>query len=382
MAVPLAWQQLVREKLRLMAALAGIAFSVMLMFMQLGFRDALFDSAVSIHQWLQGDLVIVSPVYQWLGSTKSFTQRRLYQTLVTEGVESVAPVYFSLATWKNPDTRQESTVLVLGMDPQQAPFAPPGIAENLNKIQVPEAVLMDLKSRPEVGPVLEWQKSARVVVTEVNGHQIKAQGFYNLGTSFGLNGSLVTDVTNFLHLFPNRQRGVIDLGMITLKKGADRDQVLARIAPTLPADAKVMTLPAFMDLEKSYWATASPIGFIFNLGTLMGLIVGAVIVYQILYSDVSDHLAEYATLKAMGYTDLSLFGIVAQEAVALSVMGYIPGFLIGVVIYKLTNDATGLPTAMSLPRAALVFVMTFMMCIGAGALAMRKLRTADPAEVF
>ncbi len=143
-----------------------------------------------------------------------------------------------------------------------------------------------------------------------------------------------------------------------------------------------MTRTEFIAREKTYWSSNSPIGFIFNLGTLMGLIVGAVIVYQILYSDVTDHLAEYATLKAMGYTDLSLFSIVAQEAIALSMMGYVPGFLIGIVIYKLVNSNTGLPVAMTAERAAIVFAMTVAMCCGAGALAMRKLRTADPAEVF
>jgi len=381
MAVPLAWQQLVREKLRLLAALAGISFSAMLMLMQLGFRDALFDSAILIHQNLRGDLVMMSPLYQTLGSTKSFPQRRLYQTVATAGVESVTPLYAALATWKNPDTKKESLTFVFGMDPESAPFDPPGLAENLSKVSFPEVVLLDVKSRPEIGPVAEWRQAGREVVTEVNGHRVKTRGFFDLGTSFGINATVVTDVTNFLRL-TGRQRGMIDLGLIKLKPGVNAEDTRVRVQAELPADAKVMTMTEFIAAEKLYWATNSPIGFIFNLGTLMGLIVGAVIVYQILYSDVSDHLAEYATLKAMGYTDTSLFWIVTQEAVALSVLGFFPGFVIAFFIYRATNSNTGLPVAMTSQRAVIVFAMTVGMCLAAGALAMRKLRTADPAEVF
>ncbi len=234
MAVPLAWQQLTREKLRLLAALAGISFSSVLMLMQLGFRDALFDSAVLIHESLRGDVVMMSPLYQTLGSTKSFPQRRLYQTLGTEGVQSVAPIYFSLATWKNPESRKDTLVLAFGVDPNAAPFDFPGLAQNLDKVTYPEVILLDSKSRPEVGPVAEWQKSGREIVTELNGHQVKTRGFFDLGTSFGVNATIVTDVTNFIHLFPVRQRGVIDLGMISLKPGANPDDVVRRLAPTLP----------------------------------------------------------------------------------------------------------------------------------------------------
>ena|SRR2546422_4076468 len=380
--IPLAWLQLVREKLRLLAALAGISFSAMLMLMQLGFRDALFDSAVLVHESLRGDLVLMSPMYAYLASTRTFTQRRLYQALAVDGVESVAPLYLSLGTWKNPDTRRESLILAFGIDAHARPFDLPGLDESLRNADLPEAVLLDSKSRPEVGPVAQWNRERREVVTEVNGHRVKVRGFFELGTSFGVNASIVTGETNFLRIFTQRSRGLIDLGVITLRKGTDPDAVAARLATVLPPDVRVMTRTRFSEYEKSYWARNSPVGFIFNLGTLMGLIVGAVIVYQILYSDVTDHLAEYATLKAMGYSDRRLFTIVAQEALILSALGYVPGFLIAQGLYSLTYKATFLPIFMTTNRGILVFVMTVLMCLGAGGLAMRKLRTADPAEVF
>ncbi|MFN6394244.1 MAG: FtsX-like permease family protein, partial [Aphanizomenon sp.] len=134
--------------------------------------------------------------------------------------------------------------------------------------------------------------------------------------------------------------------------------------------------------EKDYWANGTGIGFIFGLGVIVGFIVGIVIVYQILYSDVSDHLPEYATLKAMGYTDNYLLLVLLQEALLLAVFGYLPAFLLSFGIYQLTFTATLLPIAMKLDRAINVFILTIIMCTFSGAIAMQKLRSADPADIF
>ena len=135
-------------------------------------------------------------------------------------------------------------------------------------------------------------------------------------------------------------------------------------------------------MEIDHWATTTPIGYVFTFGVIMGLVVGAIIVYQILYADVQDHLKEYATLLAMGYSHRYLNGVVLQEAVVLAVMGFLPGLGIAVVLYRISADATQLPMAMSVGTAVAVFVLTLVMCVFSGLLALRKLRAVDPAEVF
>ena len=114
----------------------------------------------------------------------------------------------------------------------------------------------------------------------------------------------------------------------------------------------------------------------------MGFIVGVVIVYQILYSDVSDHLPEYATLKAMGYGDLYFVGILIQEALLLAILGFFPGAVLATGLYALAQGATMLPIAMTVERATNVFILTVIMCVGSGVIAMRKLQSADPADIF
>jgi putative ABC transport system permease protein len=147
-------------------------------------------------------------------------------------------------------------------------------------------------------------------------------------------------------------------------------------------DTRIMTMEGFINFERVYWQRGTSIGFIFTLGTVMGFIVGIVIVYQILYTDVSDHMAEYATLKAMGYSNFYLSKVVIQEAIVLSVLGFIPGFLVGNGLYALTRNATRLPIEMTIERVIQVFILTLVMCTISGAISLRKVQSADPAEMF
>jgi putative ABC transport system permease protein len=143
-----------------------------------------------------------------------------------------------------------------------------------------------------------------------------------------------------------------------------------------------MTRSEFAAQEAAYWSRRAAIGFIFDLGAAMGLLVGAVIVYQILYTDVTDHLDEYATLKAIGYHDRYLYSIVLQESLVLSALGLIPGFAIAETLYLMFRHQAHVPVEMTTVRVAFVIALTIAMCVGAGMMAMRRLRDADPAEIF
>jgi putative ABC transport system permease protein len=160
------------------------------------------------------------------------------------------------------------------------------------------------------------------------------------------------------------------------------EATIASMKSSFPKDVKVFSKAEFIKFERTYWETGTSIGFIFTLGTVMGFIVGIVIVYQILYTDVADHLSEYATLKAMGYTDFYLLTVVFQEAIILSIVGFFPGMFAAVGLYTMTRNATSLPLLMTVARAITVLILTMIMCIVSGAIAVRKLRAADPADMF
>jgi putative ABC transport system permease protein len=137
-----------------------------------------------------------------------------------------------------------------------------------------------------------------------------------------------------------------------------------------------------MDREVAYWAAATPIGYVFTFGAIMGLVVGAIVVYQILFAGITDHLAEYATMKAMGYTNGYLARVVLMQAVILAVAGFVPGVAIAEWLYSVTRSATRMPMVLTPPGAASILLATVVLCAVSGLIAMRKLRAADPAEVF
>lgn len=380
--IPVAWRQLASERLRLAAAVAGITFASMLMLMQLGFREALLESATLVHDRLDADLVLISPLYQYLVEATSFPDRRLVQALGAEGVEAVAPVYVTLAKWRNPETGRAFLVALIGFDVTRPTLTMADVHDHLGALALPDSVLVDAASRPDIGPVADWVRSGEPVVSEVNGRRVTVAGLFTLGTSFGVNGMIMTSDLNFVRMVPNRPLHMIDIGLIRLASGADPVHVRDHLRSVLPPDVRVLTRREFADEEQAYWLNTSPVGFIFDLGTTMGLIVGAVIVYQILYTDISDHLPEYATLKAMGFSDRRLIGIVFHEAAILAVLGFLPGLLIAQGLYVMTRTQTNLPMLMTPARIIGVFALTVAMCMGSGALAARRLRSADPAEVF
>ena len=380
--VPLAWLLLSRQPVRLLIALAGISFAGILMFMQLGFRDGLFDASVTIHRLFDADLVLMSPRSMSSISMAGFPERRLIQTMAEPEVESVSPVHWNFVLWRNPETRSTRSLLALGFEPDDSLFVDSMLADQSASLRQKGRVLFDSRSRPEFGPVAERFNAGQVVESEVAGQRVRVSGLVELGPSFGADGNLITSRETFRSLLPSTTRGSIELGLIRLRDGADPEAVAERLRSWLPNDVSVFSKNAFIEFEKNYWRSSTAIGFIFSLGAAMGFVVGCVIVYQILYGDVSDHLPEYATLMAMGYPLRDLLAVVVREGLMLALVGYLPAYAAGEGLYALIRGSTQLPVGMSLQRALLVFTMILVMCLGSALVAMRKLADADPAEIF
>jgi putative ABC transport system permease protein len=379
---PLGWLQLRHERGRLLVALAGITFADVLMFMQLGFQNALYDSNTRLSRSLQTDLVLVSPQMRNMQFLATFSRRRLYQAVDIPGVKSVTALYSNLITWKNPQTRQERQVQAIGFDPNQSVFNLPEVNQNLEALKMPDRVLFDRTTRGQYEQAIAAFEQGKPVTTEIERRTIRIAGLFTLGSSFAADGTLMTSDQNFLRLFPRREAGSVSLGLIKLQPGTNPQQVAAALRKHLPNDVKVLTHTELVTVEEDFWKTQSPIGFIFGVGTTMAFFVGVVIVYQVLSTDVNAHLKEYATFKAMGYNNAYLLSIVFEEAVILAVLGFMPGVGLPLVLYQLASKATSLPIFMTLSRVVLVLMLTLVMCMVSGAIATRRLQSADPADMF
>jgi putative ABC transport system permease protein len=379
---PLAWLQVKREKTRLLVALSGIAFADILMFFQLGLMSAAFDAATATHNRLRGDLFLLNSLSDNMQTIKPFPRSRLFQVSQMSGVSSINSLYTGIGTWRNPDNRTSWQVQVYAFNPSNPAMQMADVDPQLNKLKRLNHALYDRSARPTLGNVSEQLQRTNPLPAQLNDRQIQIAGVFVLGVSFSSDGNLIMSDSSFLRVFPNRQPDEVDIGLISLQPGVNLQDVQARLKAVLHDDVLVLTKQEFIDREKAYWGQNRPIGVIFGFGTIVGFLVGTVIVYQILYSDVSDHLPEYATLKAMGYGDRYLIGVVLQEALILAVLGFIPGFAVSLGLYGLIAQATLLPVNMSINRATLVLTLTLLMCVASGAIAMRKLQAADPADIF
>lgn len=378
----LAWRQLRHEKPRLAAALSGVVFACLLIFMQLGFMGALFDSAVQVQRALAADLFLMHSTSEALWRSTPFPRARLAQALALPEVERVAPIYTHNVSWKNPATGLSRTLMLFGVDPTAGVVAFPGLTPaGLAAITRPEAILFDALAKPEFGPIAAWLAEGPVV-SELAGRRVEVHGLFRIGATFGSEGNALTSEANFWRFVPQRSPAEVNIGAIVLRPGADPAAAREALRRLLPADVMVLTKPELIAFERDYWANTAPVGFVFGLGVAIGLVVGCVIVYQILFSDIARHLGEYATLKAMGYTDGYLARVVMGEALILAGLGYIPGWLLSLGLYELASARIHIPLTMTAGKSLFVFALIFGMCVASGLLAIRKLRDADPADMF
>jgi putative ABC transport system permease protein len=381
---PLGWLQLSHEKGRFLVALAGIAFADVLMFMQLGFQTALFDSNTRLHTAMHADIFLLSPQGRNLAYLTTFPRRRLFQAMDIPGVKSAEGMYLGFIDWKNPETLKKTGILVVGINPNKQAFDLPDVNRQLNVLKLPDTVLFDRGSQGDYAKIIAQIDQGKPVTTEIERRTLSINGLFKVGASFIADGTLITSDQNFLRLFPRQQATSVNLGLIQLQPGYDPQKVSKILKSYLGSsnDVKVLTKEEFVQFEKDYWQKSTAIGFIFTLGTAMGFMVGVIIVYQVLSTDVNAHMKEYATFKAMGYRNAYLLGVVFEEAIILAVLGFLPGVTVSIGLYALTRNATSLPVLMTIGRAIQVQILTVIMCMISGAIATRKVQSADPADMF
>ncbi|MEO1134014.1 MAG: ABC transporter permease DevC [Cyanobacteria bacterium J06639_1] len=380
--LPLGWKQLKHDRTRLLAAIAGITFADILIFMQLGFQDALFTTNTQYPNRLNGDIVLLSTQANNLNQLFTFPRRRLYQALDIPGVTAAEPVYVNSVRWRNPETREKTSIMTLGFNPDRPAFDLPEANRQLDAIKLPYTVLFDRASRGEYGQTIATVEAGGTAPIEIDRDTVRVVGLFQLGASFNDDGAVMMSDQTFLRLFPRRAAGAVSLGAIYVDPVYDATTIATALNDYLPDDVRALTAADYVAFELNYIQTRSAIGFVFSLGSMMGFIVGVVIVYQVLSTDVNAHLAEYATFKAMGYRQRYLLGVVLEEALLLSAIGFLPSVGIALGLYNLTKAATALPIVMPLSRVVTVFLLTVIMCSLSGAIATRRLQSADPADIF
>lgn len=381
--LPIGWLQLTHSKSRLAAALAGVAFANILIFMQLGFLGALNESVILPYRAMSADVLISASDTNTLSDGGNVARQRMFQALAASGVKDAMPLYTGRLDWET-DEGSSASLQVFGVDPGLASaFFHTEQADLFIQLALPDRAIIDTATRNIEPSTFDRIRRGETLTFEGNGRTITLIDTVTIGAGFESDGYLFVSDQTFLRLFPKRSAGAPNHIFVNLEPEYDATQTIDNISRSIDNDDVIIR--RLMDAaaaDQTYQTTERPVGVVFGFGVIIGVLVGVIIVYQVLSTDVADHLKEYATLKAVGYAQSFFLGIVFEEALILALFGFVPGILISLGLYELVSAATGLPLAMTSLRAVGVLISTIIMCVLSGAIATRRLAAADPADLF
>jgi len=374
--LPLVWRNIVHHRARSAVAVAGVTVPIVMIFVQLGLYAAMMSTATLFYDHLRFDIAIVSSDYLFFSRPGQIPRARLYQALAHDQVTGASPLYIGYTQWRNADTGERREVLVLGVEPRNEPLEVPELASGGAALSVPDSVFFDRATRPEYGP------RAPGVISELGSRRVEVVGDYDLGYGFSAFGVTVVGEDTFAALFGSSAPDFVNVGLLELAPGANPRAVAAELRDLLPPDTLVFTRAAISRSERSYWRRATSLGVISVFGLLVAFGVGVMILYQVLVSDISQRLGEFATLKALGYDNDYLDRLVLGQAWAVSLTGFVPALLVAMLVYRRIVVATALPMTMTLGRAVVVAIFGLAMCSLSGLASLQRVKSADPADLF
>ena len=379
--LPIGWLQLTHNRTRFAAALSGVAFANVLVFVQLGIMNAMGAATILPYSFFRADIMISASDANALADGGNVARQWLLQAMADPDVSDGAAVLIGNAPWDRGE--KDITLTTFGVDPAKASFIAPEIAAELPLLEIKDAAILDRMARglpKDEGAAIRPQSPKTF---ETQGRALTAYSTFAGGGGFGGDGYMLVSDQTFLALFPERRSAAPDHILLKLRPGAATEDVIVRLRSTI--SDPTLRIRSFYDASQEdlrYQQTKRPTGIIFGFGVLIGVLVGLVIVYQVLSSDVADHLREYATFKAMGYGPAFFLGIIFEEALILGVLGFVPGLVVGSSILMLMGQITSLPLSMTPSMIMIVFTGTIIFSALSGAIATRRLNAADPADLF
>ncbi|MBU2325763.1 MAG: FtsX-like permease family protein [Alphaproteobacteria bacterium] len=379
--LPIGWLQLTHSRTRFAAALAGVAFANVLVFVQLGIMNSMGAATLRPYDFFQADIMISASDASTLTDGGNVARQWLLQAMGDPDVSDGMGLFIANVPWDRGE--KDISLTTFGVDPVKTGFLSRDIAGDLNLLRVQNAAILDRLAR---GLAKEEAASIRPQTPlsfETQGRTITAYATFAGGGGFGGDGYMLVSDQTFLSLFPTRSSSAPDHVLLRLRPGAETESVIARLKKLISDPSlRIRSYQEAAQEDLRYQQTKRPTGIIFGFGVLIGVLVGIVIVYQVLSTDVADHLREYATFKAMGYGPRFFLGIVFEEALVLGIMGFIPGLVVGTTILTLMGKITTLPLGMTPSMAVTVFLGTIIFSALSGAIATRRLGAADPADLF
>ena len=409
-----------RHKLaRTLIAVAGVTFAVTLIFMEIGMYGGIKRTATMLYDGLQFDLLVASQEYIDLSRPGEVSRARVVQARSIDGVADVTPLSVGFGGWRQPSSKGTF-----------GGFQPPGAIQSIYIVAAPPSRLKDIFTHGK-DRVFDAEDHARQAGAELsrldtflidklsvaslgkyeslrdippdgravgdkgdrdavrlNERRAEVVGTFRGGTGFSWNGMLMCSEETFQR-FTRRPDDLVNFALVRIAVTPDkpdyaaaRDRVKAALEHKLPRDVQVFTADAIKAKEQSFWVDITSVGQFIQVAVVLAIVVGVIFVYQIMAADIRNMLPEYATVKALGYRPVYLTRVVLWQAILLAAFGYVPGLVVSFGLFWVAKNFGGIPTEMTGGIAVTVLALTCTMCLASGVLAVRKVHSADPADLF
>lgn len=373
----IAWCNLYRDKVRFVTAVVGLVFAVILMAVQAAiFLGAVRGSSLLASR-IDGDLWIVSEQATNADFSAPMPSRRRYQALGVPGVARTGRMVVGVSLWRFASGRQESTIVV-GTDTDYAWL---GIDPQWMRVRTNEGrgVVLDERERWRFGQ--EGQPLTVGTRGELNGHRIFVSGFAQDMGSFTITPYVFTSYEAALD-FAKVDADQTTFVMVKCEPGADVEQVRLALSERIP-DVEVLTRAEFADRSWRYWVMGTGMGMSLALMGGLSLVVGMTIVGQTFVTGVLVKLREYGILKALGFDNSFVAGVIVAQGVIVALIGYVLG-CVGALLVSHFAGSGGTAVNMAMPSYMFVLLLplTLLMCVASSMAAAWRVFRIAPAEVF
>jgi putative ABC transport system permease protein len=395
---------------RFLVAQAGIMFAVSLVTIQVGILDGFSRSTTRLIEQSSADLWVLSKEMLHLEVTLPLPLEYVVRAREVPGVARAEAVISRGAIWLD-STGRIVPVRVWGFNPSGSLFSGLNLSQgNLSDLKQPYTFITDrsnlsalnLKAVGNSGQIVPlpsklvglsadtqaMSSSTALFMSLENANAYSTTGAsvnctYNGGDLQCLNSFSSTTLPKTVPANPRRLNLADQITHVLVKAqpGQDLQQLKRQLQAKLP-NTRVYTQPELADITRDYWRERTGVGFILGLGATVGVVVGMVVVSQILYSSVSDHIKEFGTLKAMGASDWVIYGVITEQALWMAVLGYIPSMMLCFGLGAWTVAAKGIVILITPTTAIAVLGVTIVMCVGSAMFAIQKVTHVDPAIVF
>jgi putative ABC transport system permease protein len=369
---------LFQHRLRLLAALAGVAVALFLLTLQISILDAAKAKVTQLYDDFNFDVAAVPATYQFLLNFETIDRVVLDQGRATGDISQAFGLNVDVVHWMQWPSKKVAYLFLIGLDDPGTFVRDPVIRRGMKSLISSHSLLMDSYSEPDIGPLATGTTAK---IGGEDGEQVSISGHFRLGLFFYGEGSAIVRNTDFPRL-TDRDSSKVSIALFQLRPGVDPQKAKKDLEAIVPEHTLVFTRDELLQQERDYFLSVRPVGIMIYISMLIACLVGTVIIIQVLSTEVANRMKEYAVLKAMGSSPAFVYGIGVTQSVLVGLGGLLPALAAGAGVLWYIELRTHLESALGLALSGKMLAITLAASICAAAVVLGRVQRADPAALY